>query len=148
MLGSWVSWIITSVLKFYMFRYCANCMYLPFRKFVPIWTRWNQIGMKWALASPDIHWQRFLWPVFLQPRWGDIKPRRSLGRNVAFLFTHSGYEKKKELLEEMLTLILIWLFLPQAVLDIYISANEQRKKPWIPSTGRQWSGRELTMLGS
>ena len=36
--------------------------------------------------------------------------------------------RKKELLQDMPTLILIWLFLPQAILDIYISAKHRKKK--------------------
>lgn len=35
--------------------------------------------------------------------------------------------RKKEQLQDMPALILIWLFLPQAILDIYISAKDQKK---------------------
>ena len=147
MLGSWVSWIITSVLKFCMFRYCANCMYLLFRKFVPIWTWWNQIGMKWALAPKlllTFIYKGFYGQYSCSP--GDIKPRWSLGRNVAFLFTHSGYEKKGTTWGYANFDFDLALSAPSSTWYLHFSKRTKKKKPEFPAQGDNDQGENLECL--
>lgn len=50
--------------------------------------------------------------------------------------------RRKELLEDLPTLLLIGSFCPEQHL---IFTFQQRTKEWIPSTGRQWSGREFNI---